>query len=229
MPAPRIGIPALLDTSLRPGRRSHVVDAAYSDAIADAGGVPQVLIGPGDAAARVAEIDGLLVPGGDDILPEASYPSVSFTPVHASQLAFDRALVEHALAAGVPIFGVCYGMQLLALAAGGRLHYHLPHDLPDAHDHGATGRNVRHPVAIETNTRLAAILGAEQSVVDSRHHQAVADPGTLHVSARAGDGVIEAIEGPNVLGVQWHPETSGGESSARLYASLVDAASPSGR
>jgi putative glutamine amidotransferase len=94
--------------------------------------------------------------------------------------------------------------------AGGTLHYHLPSDRADAGEHRLRDPAARHAVRIEPGTRLAAILGAGELGVNSRHHQAVARPGAgLRVSARAADGVIEAIESaelPFCVGVQWHPE-----------------------
>jgi putative glutamine amidotransferase len=225
--APRIGIPLGLDTesALRSGRQTLYLDPSYVDAIATAGGSPRPLAAPADPSELIAELDGLLIPGGDDFLPDRPYPAqVTFHPISPRQLAFDRAVVVAAIAEGLPILGICYGMQLLALACGGRLHHHLPHDLPSAGDHGGTGRNVRHRVRLEPGSRLHDILGAERVTIDSRHHQAVADPGDLHVSARAEDGVIEAVENRTILGVQWHPETMEGDHRARLFGALVESA-----
>jgi putative glutamine amidotransferase len=232
--SPRIGISLGLDVegALRTGRSTHYLDTRYTDAVRDAGGSPRLLAAGAAAEELIGEVDALLIPGGDDFLPEDPYrDGVSFQPVATIQLAFDRSLVRSALAAGVPILGICYGMQLLALESGGRLYHHLPLDLPGAGDHGAAGRNVRHRVSIEQESRLGRILAAERVTIDSRHHQAVADPGHLHVSARAEDGVIEAVEtadkaAPLLLGVQWHPESMEGEHPKRLFRALIEAASP---
>jgi putative glutamine amidotransferase len=231
---PRIGIPPSLDAAgrLRRGRRSHHLDAAYAEAVAEAGGLPLYLPAPGDAGELAAGIDGLLLPGGPDFLPPAPPPEgVAFAPAAPEQLAFDRALLAAARGAGRPVLGVCYGMQLLALEAGGALHYHLPRDLPGALEHQRDDPAARHPVALVPGTRLARLFGATELSVNTRHHQAVSLPGRgLVAAARAPDGVIEAIEAEGgearafVVGVQWHPEGLDAAHRARLFGALVEAA-----
>jgi putative glutamine amidotransferase len=228
---PRIGIPPSLDAAgrLRGGRRSHYVDPAYAEAVAEAGGVPVYLPAPGPPGALVAAVDALLVPGGPDFLPPAPYPEgVDFAAAPPAQLDFDRALLAAAAAARMPVLGVCYGMQLLAVCAGGALHYHVPHDVAGALEHQRADPAARHSVRLVPGTRLARLFGAEVSV-NTRHHQAVSNAGRgLVVAARAQDGVVEAIESeadaPFVVGVQWHPESLGAEHRSALFGALVEAA-----
>ncbi len=132
-------------------------------------------------------------------------------------------LLDAALHADLPVLGVCRGMQLLAVAAGGSLYQHLPEVCGHERHQPAPGRYGDHPVTVVEGSTLHAILGPAPHV-NSYHHQAVADPGTLTVTARAGDGVIEAVEDPArrfVLGVQWHPEEL---ADLRLFEAFVDAA-----
>jgi putative glutamine amidotransferase len=228
---PVVGIPLCLDATgrIRAGRTYHYVHAAYARALEDAGATPLYLPLQRDAAALAARIDALLVPGGDDLLPPRPYPpDVRFDPVPEAQLAFDRALLDAALARDLPLLGICYGMQLLALALGGALHYDLATDVPGCEAHRLPERDGRHALDVVPGTRLAALAGGATASVGSRHHQAVSDPGPrLRVSARTRDGVIEAVERdaePFCLGVQWHPETDGGALSAALFAAFVAAA-----
>src|SRR5262249_36624142 len=146
--------------------------------------------------------------GGDDPRTEAfgepTHPKT--TPVHADRQAYETDLLqalEQRLAA--PVLGVCLGMQMMALLAGGRLIQHLPDEGPTADPHSGDAVHL-------IRTLAPGALGREGSVaasVTSHHHQAVRDPGRLRVVALADDGVIEAIDDPArpfYLGVQWHPE-----------------------
>ncbi len=228
---PTIGIPLCLDDRgrFRAGRTYHYVHAAYARAIERAGGVAVYLPAQRDARALVGRIDALLVPGGDDLLPPRPYPpAVRFDPVPEAQLAFDRAVLDAALARGLPVLGICYGMQLLALAFGGALHYDIDTDVPGARAHRLPERDGRHTLRIEPGTLLAALAAAHSADVGSRHHQAVSDTGaTLRVCARTDDGVIEAVErsdGAFCLGVQWHPETDANPLADAIFRALVEGA-----
>jgi putative glutamine amidotransferase len=227
-----VGIPPCLDAQerIRAGRRQHYLDTAYARAVTDAGGLALLLPWPAPPDALLDAVDALLLPGGDDFPPERPYPeAVRFDPVSPEQRGFDEALLAGALARGLPVLAVCYGMQLLALHRGGRLHAHLPLDRPDAGPHRLAEPDGRHGIVLEPGTRLAALLGDAPRSVNSLHHQAVAEPGRgLRVSARAEDGVIEAIEAADpdaafCVGVQWHPEKMDGAHRERLFAGLVAA------
>ena len=203
----------------------------YAAAIERAGGLPVAV--PYFASDEVADellerAGGLLVSGADDFDTARlglgpTHPAAR--PVPAQKQDFDFRLVRRSLALGVPTLGICYGMQLLALAEGGTLHQHLPEDRPACQAH--TG-GVQHPVRVLEKTRLRGILGQTALDVISRHHQAVASIGPEWiVSAVDGEDLIEAIERPShpfALGVQWHPELSGDPSQSRLFGALVEAA-----
>lgn len=231
---PLIGIPPCLDERgrWRPGREYQYVDAAYARAVAEAGGVPVYLPLQDRAADLVARLDGLLVPGGDDLPPDRAYPpGVCFDPVPGRQIAFDGALLDAALARDLPVLAICYGMQLLALRCGGALHFDLPCDVPEAGPHRLSDPGARHALRVDAGTRLAEIFGRGPLAVNSRHHQAVAHPGRARVSAAAEDGVAEALEVPEqrfAVGVQWHPESMEAEHRARLFGAFLAACPAAG-
>jgi putative glutamine amidotransferase len=209
----------------RAGREYHYLPADYARALARAG-ADAVYVPPQAGLERIARrLDGLLIPGGDDFAPPAPYPpDVRFELVPDAQLEADRALLDGVLARGRPVLGICYGAQLLALHQGGELHYHLPLDLPAAGAHAGA----RHALALEPGTRLARLLGRPGGEVNSQHHQGIRTPGRgLRVSARAPDGVVEAIESSAeawCIGVQWHPELQDDAGSRALFADFVAAA-----
>jgi putative glutamine amidotransferase len=227
---PLVGIPPHLDDQerWRPGRIYHYLDVAYARAVEAAGGTPLYLPLQRDAASLLARIDGLLVPGGGDFLPDRAYPDeVAFDRVPDDQLDFDRQLLAAALEQRKPLLGICYGMQLLALHHGARLLHHVPLDAPHFGRHQLAERDGRHALQVEPGSRLAAVLGDAASPVNSLHHQGVASaPAPLRVSARAPDGLIEAIERedlPFCLGVQWHPEKLPDPHRQRLFSAFVAA------
>jgi putative glutamine amidotransferase len=220
---PLIGIPPRLRERGRETGRLELGTAVV--AALDAAGADAVILPPqGDPRALAVRFDGLLLPGGGDFLPARSYPAeVVFDPVAPRQHAFDTALLAASLERDMPVLAICYGMQLLALHCGGRLHYDLATDLPDASPH-RLGEG-RHALRVEPASALARALGPAQGPVNSRHHQAVADPGHARVAATAPDGVIEAIELARgfAIGVQWHPEDLDGPQREQLFGAFVAA------
>jgi gamma-glutamyl-gamma-aminobutyrate hydrolase PuuD len=200
----------------------------YVDQVAAAGGVPVLLPPVPGIEAAVASLDGLIISGGPDIEP-ASYGEPAgphTTVVRPARDAAEAGLYRAAIDAGVPVLGVCRGLQVMNVALGGTLIQHLP-DVVGHEGHSPTpGAMGEHKVTIGANvpSRLAAILGTGTIVVPTHHHQGIdrlADG--LTVTARADDGTIEAVEmdAPFALGVQWHPEA--GDDPA-LFVALIEAA-----
>lgn len=209
----------------------------YADAVRQAGGMPLVLPfleHAEDVEEVLDRVDGLLLTGGDDIDPALyAQDCHAATRIAAGGRAkLDLLLAQTAVARGVPVLGVCMGMQLLNVMAGGDLVQHLPDSNPAlaVHRQPDRSREEVHVVLVEPDSRLARLVGTTPLPVNSTHHQAVGvvAPG-LRVSAKSQDGIVEAVERAGdsfVLGVQWHPERlfARRERHGRLFRGLVDAA-----
>lgn len=200
----------------------------YAVAVEAAGGVPLLLppVAQAGAAARVvSRIDALVVSGGADVDPGAygAQPHSRTAGWQPDRDAWELALLTAADDVGLPVLGICRGMQLMAVHAGGTLDQHTP-DLVGHETHspgGATYGTV--DVETEAGSRLAALVGA-QVEVSCHHHQSVASHPGFTAVARAGDGTVEAMEAAGEryrLAVQWHPET---RVEIGLMAGLVEAA-----
>jgi putative glutamine amidotransferase len=202
-------------------------------AVERAGGLPLILPPlPETLETLLESVDGLVFAGADDFDTARlglGPTHAAARPVPAAKQDFDLALARAALGHQMPVLGICYGMQLLALAAGGTLHQHLPEDRPDGREHAG---GVRHAVSLAAGTKLRQLCGVATLDVVSRHHQAVASVARPWTVAGTDDeGLIEAIEHaelPFAVGVQWHPELSmGAEDSPAhllLFTRLVEAA-----
>jgi putative glutamine amidotransferase len=239
--APLIGIPACVrDQDNQP---FHVAGQKYIRAVSDAaGGLPLLIPALGDElefADLVQRLDGLLVTGSPSNVAVHHYggsPDRAESPQDPARDATTLPLIRAAVAAGLPLFCICRGLQELNVALGGTLHTEV-HKQPNRLDHRAAGANYderygpRHPVQLTPGGALVRILGADQITVNSLHWQAIdrlADG--LAVEAQAPDGTIEAVQIKNAkgfaLGVQWHPEYRVMENpvSRALFSAFGDAA-----
>ena len=202
----------------------------YVDAIERAGGlvlqVPPTALSDDDARMLVECAHGLLIQGGGDVNPrryeESAHPTTG--GIDDAHDDVEISLVRAALAADVPVLGICRGMQVLNVALGGTLRQ----------DHSLAGidplthTDTYHDIAVEPDSLLARALGTTRPErCHSWHHQAVARLGTdMRVVAMAPDGTIEAIEHVRkawVLGVQWHPEDDAASTpdQQRLFDAFV--------
>lgn len=191
----------------------------------------------GDPLAVLDRIDALVLTGGGDVDPGlyGEAPHASFSPAEPGRDAFELELTRGALERGLPLLAICRGIQVLNVAAGGSLVQDIPSQVPGALEHRVSTppSAIAHEVWVTPGSALASLmaerLDEDALLVNSRHHQAVARlaPGFV-ATATAPDGVIEAIEGPDLpfcLGVQWHPENfwRTGEFRA-LFEALVSKA-----
>ena len=225
------------------------VNMTYINSVRMAGGVPLVIpVTSDDAqlAAIIATIDGLLMTGGEDFDPLKWFgeePVRGLGEVVPARDEYDVKLVRAAVAAGIPVLGICRGEQLLAVAFGGSLWQDIPSQVKDSYvkhrQSPTTGTIGTHSITIEKGSILARTLGKEKAVVNTFHPQAIKDvPTGFRVVARAADGIIEGVErsgklpdfkdgGAMILGVQFHPEiiTNGGNPEfLPLFQKLVEEA-----
>jgi putative glutamine amidotransferase len=204
----------------RPGRYDTVAAGRpYLDAVARAGGRPVVLT-PDDPAGALDGLNGLLLLGGGDLDP-ATYgqvPAPELYGVDAAVDSFELAVVAEAMAIGMPVLGVCRGLQVLNVACGGSLDQHITGR--SFVDHGVPLESGGlHPVVLAPGSRAAAAVGDTRvERCPSHHHQAVDRLGDgLTPVGWADDGLVEAVEHDAgwVVAVQWHPEETAAADPAQ--------------
>jgi len=224
---PSIGITTSLDDG------SQCLDRRYIAAVEQAGGLPlplPVLEAEAAYADLVSQLDGLAVIAG----PAVSENVVGALPDELDTLSSDRATsdrtwIEQCWAAGLPILGICYGMQRLNALAGGTIYGDVEREHDGALAHSQKRGGTTHPVHIDPASRLYELLGTDSITVNTRHFQAIASVGEgFSIAATAPDGVIEAIEHEDgrILGVQFHPERMGNAMQPLFRSLVTQAASP---
>jgi len=211
---PIIGIVSNFDVE----KDGYFLCSHYVRSIEKAGALPIILpyVPTTEVSSVLNFVSGLVLTGGGDFPTElyGATPHPAVKPAIPERDRFEFALARSALSRDMPILGICRGMQILNVVGGGTIYPHTTDELSGAIDHrdGTPMDQTVHEIRLERNTHLweACGGGVESFRVNSYHHQAIKDlaPGYV-ISARAEDGVVEAIEAPDrpfVVGVQWHPE-----------------------
>lgn len=233
MKLPLIGITTSYDTE----EKNYFLKRCYADSIVKAGGLP-LLIPADEAVGREMEyvqaLSGILFAGGGDIHPkyfeEEPLSGFEMGNILPQRDSFEIRLYNEAEKRRMPMLGICRGIQLMAVAAGGNIYQDIDAGVSRVqkirHMQKAPDWCGTHTVSILPDTKLAGIYGVEQIMTNSFHHQSVKNvPGGYRVSALSRDGIIEAIESvylPFCIGVQWHPERTGDEKTLGLFRDFVN-------
>ena len=199
----------------RAARTELALGERYLDAVRAAGGMPVILapVAPDAIGSLLGHLDAVVLSGGPDLHPSAygSLPHPELGPTEPELDRFELELARTAVGLGMPVLGICRGMQVLNVALGGSLHQHLP-DLDGQVEHrqqGASGEPT-HRVTLSRASRLTKVIGRRYLEVNSFHHQGLHGLGKgLAVAGRCPDGHVEAVEVPGrrfTFGVQWHAE-----------------------
>jgi putative glutamine amidotransferase len=234
MPRPVIGITSYVEPASWAGWRevrAALIPHGYVQHVQNAGGIAFVVpplpleSTEDDVRELLSHLDGVILAGGMDVAP-ALYGEARHPAMQASRPDRDHSelLLAHLTAADdVPVLGICRGMQIMAVAAGGSLEQHLPDRLGHDRHSPAPGVYGEHDVRVDERSKLHDILGDRVAVATS-HHQGVASFPGYSATAWSDDGLVEAFEDPAKrfrVAVQWHPEVG---TDPRLFEALVDSA-----
>ena len=196
--------------------------ADYARGVLAAGGLPVHLPLDADPAEFIDRLDGILIPGGADVWPERYGADVAETAERAEHERddFELALLDAATAKAMPVLGICRGLQILNVHAGGTLHQHVPaHSRYDVSPKGPI-----HDISIVEGSQLAELYGNTHEV-NSLHHQTVDALGNdLTVTATHEDGTVEGFEHNSlpILAVQWHPEMMDTRDTDPVFSWIVE-------
>ena len=241
---PIIGIPcAVQEPQNELGAGASAVPQSYLKALEAVGAVPLLIpVTRQESTLRTLyqHLDGLLLAGGVDFDPAIYHeqPHPKLGKVDTQRDWIELSLTRWALADGMPLLGICRGIQTINLACGGTLWQDIGDQIPEAIPHTFYPDHpynlLAHTVTVEPGSCLASALGATEVEVNSLHHQAVKDLGEgLQVTGRAPDGLVEGLEGNGeswVVAVQWHPEwlLEDDPRMKNLFAAFADTCQNSG-
>ena len=212
---PRIGITMRIESETD----RFYLSRHYSETVEAAGGLPvHISLIPQREYIRsvVDQLDGVLLPGSDsdvDPLRYGAEPHPKLGTVQSIKDETDLLVLQEIEDRRLPLFAICFGMQVLNVYRGGTLIQDIGSQMPNAikHEQGAPRDRPSHRIELAESSLLSSFAQSGTAVVNSHHHQALEKIGRdLTASAWASDGLIEAVEDPRtdrfVLGVQWHPE-----------------------
>lgn len=232
MTLPIIGVTPILN------EKNLQVRMKYVNAISNENGVPIILPKLVDEAhikAQIDSIDGLLLTGGDDVDPNlfGEDPHQRLGHIEAGRDSYEMKLIDHALAQGKPILGICRGAQIMNVHQGGTMYQDIYEQMENeiiGHSQKAAREFPSHEVTIVEGTKLYEIIGEKTIRTNSFHHQAnKVLAGNFVISASTSDGVIEGIESIEhefFIGLQWHPEDlyDHDKASQKIFKAFIKAA-----
>ncbi len=234
---PLIGIPCHAAIRVETGRPIYANNRAYVHAVEDAGGLPVLIPMLNELKlldTLLARLDGLVLPGGIDVHPgryrEAVHPLTEEADLQLDE--FEMSLTSWALQEDLPILGLCRGMQVINVVLGGSLYQDISDQYPKSLPHSNRDlprTHLCHPIIVEPGSQMEKVLGTQEVLVNSLHHQAIKAPGKgVFISGKAEDGIAELLEVPDhrfVLAAQSHPEEiyTIVPAFARLFSAFVRA------
>lgn len=230
---PLVGLNAEYRSSKKDTPAFSFVAAGYYNALIKAGGIPVVippLINEANIGRVLDRLDGVVLTGGSDLDPRPDgymvHPSMRL--LDPRREAFDRKLVQQVARRRMPVLGIGSGMQLLNVALGGNLFYHIPEDMPKALPHvDGIDPNHRHALIVEPGSLMERVYGDGEIRVNSMHHMAIDELASgFAVTARCPDGVVEAIESQQddwfAFGTQFHPESNSASAlDLRIFEEFI--------